>query len=180
MREMTNLKHISSLVRNIKSPPWPILHTSQRCNCCPSLDLEYYTNLLEYRNLHAPGYLRYCMDEAMINSLLRHTWMLTDEIVIFCLWDENHPVRVQRGVADKVMAAELPEKKPNLPKELGNNPNLQDLGGPCSYIFFWPLRIGTNWLAQSVRHWKNDSEYLKIQDLLKNLKVHNGYMQRDT
>ena len=118
------------------------------------------------------------MDEAMINSLLRHTWMLTDEIVIFCLWDENYPVRVQRGVADKVMAAELPEKKPNLPKELGNNPNLQDLGGPCSYIFFWPLRIGTNWLAQSVRHWKNDSEYLKIQDLLKNLKVLNGYAER--
>ena len=51
------------------------------------------------------------MAEAMINSLLQHTWMLTEEIVIFCLWDENLPVRVQGGVADKVMAAELPEMK---------------------------------------------------------------------
>ena len=71
------------------------------------------------------------MAEAMIHSLLRRTWMLTEDIVIFCLLDENLPFRVQRGVADKVMAAELPEMKigkPNLPKELGNNPNLQDLG----------------------------------------------------
>ena len=85
----------------------------------PRLDLGNYTNLLEYQNLHIPGYLRYCMAEAMINSLLRHTWMLTEEIVIFCLWDENLPVRMQRGVAEKVMAAKLPEMKidkPNLPK----------------------------------------------------------------
>ena len=90
-----------------------------------------YTNLLEYQNLHTPGYLRFRMAEAMIHSLLRRTWMLTEDIVIFCLLDENLPFRVQRGVADKVMAAELPEMKigkPNLPKELGNNPNLQDLG----------------------------------------------------
>ena len=120
MREMTNIKHILSLVRNIKSPPWPILHTSHRCNCCPSLDLEYYTNLLEYQNLLTPGYFRYCMAEAVINSLLQHNWILTEEIVIFCLLDENFPVRVQRGVADKVMAAELPKMKigkPNLKKQ---------------------------------------------------------------
>ena len=112
-------------MQNIKSHPWPILHII----AVPRHDLEYYTNVLEYRNLHTPGYIRYRMAEAMINSLLQHTLMLTGDIVIFCLWDENLPVRVQRCVADKVMAAELPEMKigePNLPKELGNNPNLQD------------------------------------------------------
>ena len=87
--------------------------------------------------------------------------MLTEEIVIFCLWDENLPVRVQRGVAEKVMAAELPEMKidkPNLPKELGNNSNLQDLVGPCSHLLFCPLRIRTNWLAQPAGRWKNNPE----------------------
>ena len=79
------------------------------------------------------------MAEAMINSLLWHTWMLNERIVIFCLWDENLPVRVQRGVVDKFMAAELPEMKigkPNLPKELGNSPNLKDLVGPRSHLLF--------------------------------------------
>ena len=37
------------------------------------LDLEHLTNLLKCRNLYTPGYLRYRMAEAMINSLLRHT-----------------------------------------------------------------------------------------------------------
>ena len=101
------------------------------------------------------------MAKAMINSLLQHTWMLTEEIVIFCLWNENLPVSVQRGVADKVMAAELPKMKigkPNLPKLFENIPNLQDLVGPRSHLLFWPLRIGTYWLAQPVRRWKNDPE----------------------
>ena len=87
------------------------------------LDLEHLTNLLKCRNLYTPGYLRYRMAEAMINSLLRHTWMLTEEIVIFCLWDENLPVRVQRGVADMVMAAELPvgRKETQLKEKRGEN-----------------------------------------------------------
>ena len=99
--------------------------------------------------------------------------MLNERIVIFCLWDENLPITVQRGLVDKFMAAELPEMKigkPNLPKELGNSPNLKDLVGPRSHLLFWPLRIGTNWLyiyslfvkdtsiAQPVHLWKNDSE----------------------
>ena len=107
--------------------------------------------------------------------------MLTEEIVIFCLWDENLPVRVQRGVAEKVMAAELPEMKidkPNLPKELGNNSNLQDLVGPRSHLLFWPLRIRTNWLAQPVRCWKNDQEYARVWDWLKDLKVVNDCVER--
>ena len=88
--------------------------------------------------------------------------MLTEEIVIFCLWDENLPVRVQRGVADKVMAAELPEMKigkPNLPKELGNNPNLQGLVGPRSHLLFWPLFIGTNSLSAIGITTQNTSEF---------------------
>ena len=87
--------------------------------------------------------------------------MLTEEIVIFCLWDENLPFRVQRGVADKVMAAELPEMKigkPNLPKELGNNPNLQDLGlfqkityrGVSQHSVF---AVTCCWGSQKTLHW---------------------------
>ena len=147
----------------------------------PRLDLEYYINLLKYRNLHPPGSHRYRMAEAMINSFLLHTWMLTQEIVIFCLWDENLPARVRRGVADKVMAAQHPEMKigkPDLPKELGNNPKLQDLVGPRSHLFFWLLRIGTNWLAQPVSRWKNDPEYIRVRDWLKELKVVNDCAER--
>ena len=61
--------------------------------------------------------------------------------------DEDLSNWERKTIADAVMAADYPAEfktwKPNVPKELCDNPRLQDFIGPHSHLF-WLLRIGSS------------------------------------
>ena len=124
------------------------------------------------------------MTEKMIESHLRHTWYITEELVVFSLWDEDLPPRDRKAVANTLLHCEPPPEwsigKPHLPTgpELGANPRLQDRVGPCSHLLFHLLRVGTNWLSRPVRAWSTDPEYMRMRAWLRNLKVVNDCAER--
>ena len=162
----------------------PYFLKARLATAAPRLDRDYYKDLLQYRDLHAPGSLRYRMTEKMIESHLRHTWYITEELAVFSLWDEDLPPRDRKAVANALLHCEPPPEwsigKPHLPTgpELGANPRLQDRVGPRSHLLFHLLRVGTNWLSRPVRAWSTDPEYMRMQAWLRNLKVVNDCAER--
>ena len=62
-------------------------------SAAPRLDRDFYVRLVQCRDLHAVDTLRYSMAEKMIESHMRHLWYMTEELVIFSLWDDEVPAR---------------------------------------------------------------------------------------
>ena len=122
------------------------------------------------------------MTEKMIESHMRHLWYITEELVIFSLWDDEVPARERRAVADKLLQTDPPDEwrtgKPDMPQVLPDKPRLQDLVGSRSHLFFHNLRVGTNWLRRPVRVWRTDPEYVRIKTYLKDLKVVNDIAEQ--
>ena len=160
----------------------PYFLKARLASAAPRLDRDYYRDLVEYRSLHPAGSLRYRMASEMIQSHLRHTWYLTQEVVVFSLWDEDLLPRERKAVANALLRCEPPPHwsigKPHLPKQLNANPRLQDCVGPRSHLIFHSLRVGTNWLSRPVRTWPTDPEYLRIHEWLRDLKVVNDCAER--
>ena len=149
----------------------------------PRLDRDFYTQLVQYRNLHEEGSLRYRMADAMITSHLRHTWCLTQEVVVFFLFDEKAPARERKKMADALMSCDPPAEgwqvgKPHLPDNLKENQPLHELVGSRSHLLFWLLRAGTAWWSRPVHKWAEDSEYRRVRDWLRDLKVVNDCCER--
>ena len=97
--------------------------------------------------------------EAM-QSLLRHSWYLTEQLIVFALWDPRVPSIKKRRVATKLantpFPAEFSKEKPKLLESLPllpRIPQLKDFIGPQSHLLFHLLRAGTNWLRQPVSRW---------------------------
>ena len=122
------------------------------------------------------------MAEAAITSLLRHTWYLTEELVVFCLWDEQLPANERSAVATSLARTNPPAEwstgKPVLPDHLPARPRLQNLVGARSWMIFHLLQIGTAWLQRPVRRWTEDPEYMRVQEFLKDLKVVNDIAEQ--
>ena len=53
----------------------------------PQVDLKLWVDLEEYKALFTRGSMDARMIHAVILSLSLHTWYLTEELVIFTLWD---------------------------------------------------------------------------------------------
>ena len=95
-----------------------------------------------------------------------HHEYLTEELVVFCLWDEDLSAGERAAVATKLTQTELPPQwtigKPTLPDHLPLRPRMQNLVGSCSWIVFHLLQMGTAWLQRSVRRWTQDPEYVHV------------------
>ena len=145
----------------------PFFLQARIASAAPRLDRDFYVRLVQYRDLHAVDTLRYRMTEKMIESHMRHLWYITEELVIFSLWDDEVPARERRAVADKLLQTDPPDEwrtgKPDMPQVLPDKPRLQDLVGSRSHLFFHNLRVGTNWLRRPVCSWRTDPEYVRIQ-----------------
>ena len=55
---------------------------------------------------------------------------------------------------------------------------MKDLIGEQSHLLFHLLCVGSNWLRQPVRSWKDSDEYLRVGEFLKNLRVVNDGAER--
>ena len=84
------------------------------------------------------------VSETCIASWKRHTWYLTEELMILCLADDSCPYRndVAAALLEQEVLDSFQPRKPKLPlmpesvwPEDGSLPNLAAFIGPRSYLF---------------------------------------------
>ena len=82
-------------------------------------------------------------------------------------------------LANTPFPAELSKEKPKLLESLPPRiPELKDFIGPQSHLPFYLLRVGSNWLKQSVSRWSEDVEYERVGNFLKDLAVVNDITEQ--
>jgi hypothetical protein len=132
------------------------------------------------------------MVDAAIESLTRHTWYLTQELITFCLWDKEVPATKRRAVTLRMI-----ECQPSVPlsylnylmavqiglnlrnyRQYPDTLKFKELVGPRSHLLFHLFQLGSRWLTKHPRSWPEDPEYMRFICFLHDLKVVNDIAER--
>ena len=125
------------------------------------------------------------VSETCLNSWSRHTWYLSEELVIFCLADPSCPFR--DDIAAKLLNREdqntLRPMKPKLPDvaTLSKDTNLAELTGSRSYLLFDLLSSSSSdleWMKNPSSEWDKFPEFQRFSSFVTNLKVVNDAGER--
>jgi hypothetical protein len=150
----------------------------------PRLDQLLWTDLHTYKALYPAGSLGANMADAALVSVLRHTSYLTQELVVFALWDKQLPTNLRRAMARKLIEMSPPANyqwqtgKTVLPDNFHRRFQLSALIGQRSWFLFHLLDAGTEWLHRPVRSWEDCSEYKRVGEFLGDLSVVNDATER--
>ena len=128
--------------------------------------------------------------ETCLSSLFRHTWYLTEELIVLCLVDTNCTDRdeVAAAVLDQEKLDEFHPRKPKLPKieesiwpDNGKLPSMAQFVGPRSRLIFSLLQLSASdldWLQFSSEQWDMFSGYKKFAMFVRKLAVVNDAGER--
>ena len=128
--------------------------------------------------------------DTCLASWRRHTWYLTEELVVFSLVDTKCPVRDEVAAAvlqQEVLDAYKPQKPklPQLPDDIwpdnGTLPSLALFVGPRSRLLFSLLQLTPaelDWLKFPSEQWDRFSGYQKFAKFVKKLAVVNDAGER--
>ena len=125
------------------------------------------------------------------DSIINHTWYLSQPWVIASLVDQDCPDEERKAVASRLLATPRPDHfspgKPALPRDFwpegGEMPSLANFVGPNSWLL--PTLLGLTdenmeWLQLDVGHWELMSSYRRFASLVSNLPVVNDPAERAT
>lgn len=123
------------------------------------------------------------MIQAVQGSVLNHLWYLTQELVIFGLFDDALPQEERQAMAEKLLVSPRPDNfepgKPHFPTNLmTGSPTLDSFVGERSWLIFHKLEADGVWLGQSVAEWNKNNEYAKMKECIRDLKVVNDLAKR--
>ena len=144
----------------------------------PRLDLELWKHVEKYADKE-PG-----MAKAAQLSILRHLWYLTEECVIFSLFDDAVSDEEKAEMATELVAQQrqesLPPGKPKFPDKakLSVTAKLSDFVGPRSWLAFSRLATSHNWLHLPPDQWAQDEEFNKMSHIMKDLVVTNDAAEK--
>ena len=128
--------------------------------------------------------------DTCLASWRRHTWYLTEELVVICLADTKCPYReeVAAALLQQEVLDEFPPKKPQLPQleeqiwpSNGELPSLAEFVGPKSRLMFSLLQFSPaelDWLQFSCDQWDRFSGYQRFSQFVKKLAVVNDAGER--
>ena len=109
----------------------------------------------------------------------RHTWYLTEEMVVFSLFDTNLSLETRTTIAKKISGAittgDLDIRKPTLPS-LTEASTLCDFVGPRSRLLFDLLEISPAFL--STPDWSSTQGYRTARESMGNLSTTNDSAER--
>ena len=124
---------------------------------------------------------------AVIPSIHKHLWYLTEQLVVFALFNESLS-NFTRGLMDKKLFS-IPRPTSNQlgkPKfsaiEISGSttPFLHDLIGPNSWLLFSLIKLNNSqeWLQLPPEYWNLMSDYRTTRDFVKQLEVTNDCAER--
>ena len=150
----------------------------------PRLDRDLWSGLCKYEALHAIGSKQQILTSAAKESLKRHLWYLTQECIIFSLFDDELADAERRQVADHLLVHPRPPMfatgKPHAPNHnlLTPNPQLSSFVGPRSWLLFDLTNVGSQWLQRPVAEWPLEADYRQLLGLIRELEVVNDGAER--
>lgn len=144
-----------------------------------------YAVSLFLQNLHNAGSIRFQLAESSMSSVKRHLWYLTEDVVIFALFDSDLPVAEKQEMAQTLLQIPrprvMPLGKPAMPFAQVTgvaSPQLASFVGPRSWKLWDLLGIGSDWLHLPVVEWQNNPDYQEAEQFVKGLVVVNDGVER--
>ena len=133
--------------------------------------------LLVFQDIDAP------IAASVKQSITRHLWYLTEQLVIFGLFDADVEDTVKQTMAELLHRTPRPQAfppgKPVFPAaRLEREPRLPILVGPNSWLLFNLLGMTGDWLALPPAQWHTIAEFRSMQDILNNISVVNDAAER--
>ncbi len=138
-----------------------------------SNDLELYRNLNTFKKISKKVSVSCC------KVFQRHTWYLTEEMVVFSLFDRNLSLETRTALAMKISGAVTQDiveiRKPTLPS-LTEASTLCDFVGPRSRLLFDLLEISPAFLSSP--DWSSTQNYETVKESMGNLSTTNDSAER--
>ena len=157
----------------------PYFLQSTLATAAPRLDLQLWRDLLAYEEQYADGSKQRKIAQSAKKSVRRHLWYLTEQLVVFSLFDEEVSDAERQSMATNLDQTPRPQahglEKLKTPGNILNNPNavLSDFIGPGSWLLYDLLQRGSDWLTLPVIEWVDNDDFTFMKDTLKDLKVVN-------
>ena len=114
-----------------------------------------------------------------MTSVMRHLWFLSEDAVVFGLFDPGLLELEKREIADVLLQVPRPRNiplgKPHMPHNLMHvaNPQLASFVGPRSWKLWDLLDIDSQWLNLAVNEWSTNADYQAAEAFVKGLVVVN-------
>ena len=149
----------------------------------PRQDRDFWVDIITYKKCYDDDSQQHCMLDAVQENFCTHMWYLTEELVVFGLFDENLTDQERKAMATRLCSFErpitFPPRKPIFyPDLLTDEPALETFIGPRSWLLFHKLDAAGLWLEGEPEHWKEDQEFIRMESFLKELKVVNDLAER--
>ena len=149
----------------------------------PRQDRDLWVDLLQYEKCFTDDSVQAEMITAVQENFLTHLWYLTEELVVFGLFDSNLSDHERKSMANQLLlcprADSFSPAKPVFNTDLmTDQPTLDSFIGPRSWILFHKLSASGLWLNKDVEEWPEDEEYKRIETFLHDLKVVNDLAER--
>lgn len=144
----------------------------------PRHDRDLWVDVGKYKKCFRATMRQTEMIEAVQDSIMNHLWYLTEELVVFALFDIQLSEDERRAMAMKLWSIPTPTDfapgKPIFQEDLMiPDPKLASFVGRKSWLLFNKLNASGHWLQKDVADWENDMEAC-----LKDLKVVNDLAER--
>lgn len=151
----------------------------------PQMDLDFI-----HTNMHIPILVTESTQglsevaEAVSDKLAKHSWYLTEEMVLLSLFSESVLPDLKETLVKKLLSFPVPREfilgKPQLPM-IDAASILSDFVGPNSWLLFHLFgKVSTaSWLATNpAPTWETNNSYMEMKEVVKTLKVVNDPAER--
>ena len=129
----------------------------------PSNDLNLFKATIQYREVDKE------LADCALDTLSRHKWYLTGEVVPFSLFSDNVTKDEKSRIAARLLSTQREETVslglPNFPV-VTETTELWDLVTPASWKFFDILKSDPNWLTQNVSEWERSPDYRQLKSFV--------------
>lgn len=128
------------------------------------------------------------ISRAVVDSVCRQMFYLTEELIVFSLCDENVSYSEKEDLVRALIRADRPQrfipKKPEFKVHLIKNqphdvPRLVDFIGDRSWLVFDLLDVNVTWMEYPPEHWNNFEDFRRFYKLINGIVCVNDVAERN-
>ena len=141
----------------------------------PNNDLKFLKQLNEYKSTDIN------VANVALKKFSNHLWYLSDVNICFALFDKDLNVDIKENLAKHICESQNVSngcKKPEIHLNKIDELELQHFVSRKSHIFFKILNGSSDFLQLKYVDWQNNSNYIKLCNIMQNLKVTNDSAER--
>jgi hypothetical protein len=146
----------------------------------PYLDYSFLLKLIEYKEVDPE------ISSAAVRKFANHLWYLSPETVAFAFFDDEVPLDIKQKMATKIMTTEDSDAENQIKRYTASNEEINrlqkkqfsDFISAESKRCFSRFSINTSFLNNIPSTWKDDANFQRGLETLKNIVVVNDVAER--